>query len=43
MKMLACPVKEFAMENNLRIAQPEKVKEIKEEIANLEPDMIVVV
>lgn len=43
MKMLACPVKEFAMENNLRIAQPEKVKEIKEKIANLEPDMIVVV
>lgn len=43
MKMIACPVKEFALEKNLLLFQPEKLSEIKEEIAELNPDMIVVV
>ena len=43
MKMIACPVKEFALEKNLQIFQPEKLGEIKEEIINMNPDMIVVV
>lgn len=43
MKMIACPVKEFAVEKGLDIFQPEKLREIKEEIINLNPDMIVVV
>lgn len=43
MKMIACPVKEFALEENLLLFQPEKLKEIKEEILKLQPDMIVVV
>lgn len=43
MKMLACEVKEFALEKNLQLFQPEKLSEIKEEILKLNPDMIVVV
>lgn len=43
MKMIACPVKEFAIEKGLDIFQPEKLREIKEEIINMNPDMIVVV
>lgn len=43
MKMIACPVKEFALEKNLSIFQPEKLKDIKQEIINMNPDMIVVV
>lgn len=43
MKMIACDVKEFAIEKNLKIFQPEKLGEIKEEIQALNPDMIVVV
>lgn len=43
MKMIACPVKEFALEKNLLLFQPEKLSKIKEEIRNLKPDMIVVV
>lgn len=43
MKMIACPVKEFALEKNLYLFQPDKLKEIKADIAELNPDMIVVV
>lgn len=43
MKMLACPVKEFALEKDLQIFQPEKLIHIKEDIINMNPDMIVVV
>lgn len=43
MKMIACPVKEFAIEKNLAIFQPEKLSQIKEEIKQMNPDMIVVV
>lgn len=43
MKMIACPVKEFALEKGLPIFQPEKLSHIKEEIRNMAPDMIVVV
>lgn len=43
MKMVACPVKEFALEKNLPVFQPEKLSQIKEEIKNMAPDMIVVV
>ena len=43
MKMIPCPVKEFALENNLQIFQPDKLKEIKESIIQMNPDMIVVV
>lgn len=43
MKMIACEVKEFALEKNLPIFQPEKLSEIKEEIICMNPDMIVVV
>lgn len=43
MKMIACEVKEFALEKNLPVFQPEKLSEIKEEIISMHPDMIVVV
>lgn len=43
MKMIACPVKEFAIEKELKIFQPEKLKEIENDIININPDMIVVV
>ena len=43
MKMIPCPVKEFALEKNLQLFQPDKLKEIKEDIVELNPDMIVVV
>lgn len=43
MKMVACPVKEFALEKNLPVFQPEKLSQIKEEIKSMAPDMIVVV
>ena len=46
MKMVASPVKEFAVSNNLKIYQPEKVRknvEFIEEIKKLEPDVICVV
>ena len=46
MKMVASPVKEFAVSKNLRIYQPEKVRknvEFIEEIKKLEPDVICVV
>lgn len=46
MKMIASPVKEFALEHNLPIFQPEKVKDNKEfieRIKSLKPDVICVV
>lgn len=46
MKMIASPVKEFALEHNIDVYQPEKVKgneEFIEEIKNLNPDLICVV
>ena len=46
MKLLASPVKEFALENNLKIFQLEKIKnnqEFIEEIKKLNPDVICVV
>ena len=46
MKMIASPVKEFALEHNLPVFQPEKVKdniEFIEQIKNLKPDVICVV
>ncbi len=46
MKMIPSPVKEFALEKNLKIYQPEKVKnniEFFEEIKKLNPDVICVV
>lgn len=46
MKMIASPVKEFALEKDLKIYQPEKVKkntEFIEEMKELNPDVICVV
>ena len=46
MKLIASPVKEFAVEKNIKIYQPEKVKnniEFIEEIKSLQPDAICVV
>ncbi|HTX86877.1 MAG TPA: methionyl-tRNA formyltransferase [Candidatus Nanoarchaeia archaeon] len=37
------PIKRVALENNLKILQPEKIKDIKYEIAALKPDFIIVV
>lgn len=46
MKMVSSPVKEYAVEKNLKLFQPEKIAnndEFKEEIRNLEPDLVCVV
>lgn len=46
MKMLASPVKEYALEKGLKVYQPEKVKKNEEfinEIKKINPDLIVVV
>ena len=46
MKLIPTPVKEFALEKNLKIYQPEKIRnnqEFIQEIKNLEPDIICVV
>lgn len=46
MKMIPPPVKEFALEHNIDVYQPEKVKDNEEfiqEIKNLNPDLICVV
>lgn len=46
MKMLASPVKEYALEKGLKVYQPEKVRKNEEfinEIKSLNPDLIVVV
>ena len=46
MKLVASPVKEYALEKNLKLFQPEKVSkndEFKDEIRKLDPDLVVVV
>ena len=46
MKMIACPVKEYALEKNLKVFQPEKLvnnKDFKETIKKLNPDLFCVV
>ena len=43
MKMIACEVKEFAIEKEIPVFQPNKLSEIKEDIINMNPDLIVVV
>lgn len=46
MKMLFSPVKEFAIEKNIKVLQPEKLannEELKQEIRNLAPDIMCVV
>ena len=46
MKLVASPVKEYALEKNLKVFQPEKISkndEFKDEIRALEPDLVVVV
>lgn len=43
MKMIACDVKEYAVQKGFKIFQPEKLSEIKVDIDELNPDMIVVV
>lgn len=46
MKMLASPVKEYAIEKNLKLFQPEKISnndDFKNEIRNLAPDLVCVV
>ncbi len=46
MKLVASPVKEYALEKGLRIFQPEKISkndEFKDAIRELEPDLVVVV
>lgn len=46
MKLIASPVKEYALEKNLKIFQPQKVRnnaEFLEEVKNLNPDLICVV
>ena len=44
-KLTPSPIKEYALEHNLTILQPEKIKsaEIEEQLKNLAPDLIVVV
>jgi len=43
MKLISCPVKEFATEKNINIFQPNQLIEIEQEIKSYNPDMIVVV
>ena len=46
MKLIPCPVKEYAIAQNLKVYQPEKIsnnEEFKNEIKNLNPDIICVV
>ena len=46
MKMIASPVKEFAIQNNIQVYQPQKVRnnpEFIEEIKSLHPDLLCVV
>ena len=40
-KTIISKVKEVALENNIKVLQPEKVRKEYEEIINLNPDMIV--
>ena len=43
MKMIASPVKEFAVENNIPVLQPEKIREIEDVLKQLNPDLFCVV
>lgn len=43
MKMIASPVKEFAIEKNIPIFQPDKIREIEEDLVSLKPDLFCVV
>ncbi len=46
MKTIPSPVKEYAIKNNIKIFQPEKISkntEFKEQIRNMEPDLVCVV
>ena len=43
MKMIASPVKEFAIEKNIPVLQPEKISNIKEILENLNPDLFCLV
>lgn len=43
MKMIASPVKEFAIEKSIPIFQPDKIREIEEDLVNLKPDLFCVV
>ena len=43
MKMIASPVKEFANSKNIPVLQPEKIREIKETLEHLNPDLFCVV
>ena len=43
MKMIASPVKEFAIEKNIPVFQPEKVSELNETLEKLNPDLFCVV
>lgn len=46
MKVIPCPVKQYAIEKNLKIFQPEKITnntEFKDEIKALQPDLVCVV
>ena len=45
-KIIFSPVKQFALENNIKLFQPEKISknvEFLEKIKNLNPDLVVVV
>ncbi len=43
MKMIASPVKEFAIEKNIPVLQPNKIREIENELKDLNPDLFCVV
>lgn len=43
MKMIASPVKEFATEKNIPVFQPDKIREIEEDLLKLKPDLFCVV
>jgi len=43
MKMIASPVKEFAIEKSIPVLQPEKIGDIKETLIHLNPDLFCVV
>ncbi len=43
MKMIASPVKEFAIEESIPVLQPEKIREIKDTLEQINPDLFCVV
>lgn len=43
MKLVESPVKEFAIEKNIPVLQPEKIRDIKETLVQLNPDLLCVV